>query len=137
MNKTTAPLIVLSLLLCSQGMRAEEIKIPIGSQSPELNNISRPTMGMSKARVKGLYGAPQKENAAKGKPPISSWEYADFIVYFEYDHVIDSVIKPIYHESTVTVVKEAVTQDESTAPMKRPIKKPVEMPVEDLDLHAK
>jgi hypothetical protein len=27
-----------------------------------------------------------------GKPPISRWEYPGFIVYFESDHVIHSVV---------------------------------------------
>lgn len=135
MNKTA--IAILSLLIISPGLHAEQIAIPLGAQSPELNKVSRPTMGMSKAQVKSQYGAPIQEKAAKGKPPISSWEYASFIVYFEYEHVIDSVVRPIYHEPTVTVVKETVIQDESTAPAKQPAKKPVEMPVEDLDLHAK
>lgn len=133
MKKVLIPAAIFSLILCSQSLSAEEIKIPIGTQSPELNKISRPSMGMSKAQVRSQYGVPAKENAAKGKPPISSWEYADFIVYFEYDHTIDSVIKPIYHESTTTVVRETVIQE---APAK-PTKKPLAMPEEDLDLHAK
>ena len=29
---------------------------------------------------------------AVGKPPISRWEYPGFVVYFEHDHVIHSVV---------------------------------------------
>lgn len=130
MSKSIIQVLLLSLASCAQLLHAEAIKIPIGTQSPELNKMSRPTVGMTKARVKSHYGAPIKENAAVGKPPISNWEYASFIVYFEYDHVIDSVIKPIYHESTITVVKEIVVE-------KPAVKKPAEMPVEDLNLNAK
>jgi hypothetical protein len=53
----------------------------------------RPTRGMTQARVEQRYGAPNAKRAAVGDPPISRWEYDDFIVYFEYDKVIHAVIK--------------------------------------------
>jgi hypothetical protein len=33
------------------------------------------------------------KNSSVGEPPISSWEYEPFVVYFEYDRVIHSVAK--------------------------------------------
>ncbi len=83
----TSPILVL----------AEDIKIPIGTQTPESTQIARPTTGATKAHVKSQFGTPIKENTPKGNPPISNWEYAEFTVYFENDHVIHSVIKPRLH----------------------------------------
>jgi len=53
----------------------------------------RPTRGMTQASVESKYGAPVAKNAAVGEPPISSWEYANMVVYFEYDRVIHAVRK--------------------------------------------
>ena len=91
---------------------AEDIKIPIGTQTPELQQIARPTTGATKSQVKSQFGEPQKENPAKGKPPISSWEYAEFTVYFENDHVIHSVVKPKLHDDREIIIK---TTDEVPA----------------------
>jgi len=51
-----------------------------------------PTRGMSKAQVEQKFGAPSERVAAVGKPPISSWVYPGFIVYFEYDLVLHAVV---------------------------------------------
>jgi hypothetical protein len=84
---------------------AEDIKIPIGTQTPESKQIARPATGVTKAQVKNQFGTPVKENAPKGNPPISTWEYAEFTVYFENDHVIYSVVKPKLHESKEIIVE--------------------------------
>jgi len=54
---------------------------------------SRPTRGMTQARVEARYGSPVAVKPAVGDPPITRWEYRDFIVYFEYDKVIHAVKK--------------------------------------------
>jgi hypothetical protein len=46
---------------------------------------------MSQASVESTYGSPNSKVPAVGDPPISRWEYGDFIVFFEYDKVIHSV----------------------------------------------
>lgn len=56
-------------------------------------NDGRPTRGMTQARVESKYGAPASVKAPVGDPPITRWEYADFVVYFEYDKVIHAVRK--------------------------------------------
>ncbi len=53
----------------------------------------RPTRGMTQARVESRYGAPASVKAPVGDPPITRWEYANFVVYFEYDKVIHAVRK--------------------------------------------
>ena len=51
------------------------------------------------ANVEHIYGAPLQKLApvpAKGTPhhpPITRWVYPTFVVYFEYNHVVHSVIK--------------------------------------------
>lgn len=53
----------------------------------------RPTRGMSKTSVESKYGAPSTIRAPVGDPPITRWEYRDFVVFFEYDKVIHAVRK--------------------------------------------
>ena len=53
----------------------------------------RPTRGMSQASVESKYGAPSTVRAPVGDPPITRWEYPDFVVFFEYDKVIHAVRK--------------------------------------------
>jgi hypothetical protein len=56
------------------------------------SDTATPTRGMTMNQVAAKFGAPVTKVAAVGKPPISRWEYPGFIVYFEADHVIDSVV---------------------------------------------
>jgi hypothetical protein len=51
----------------------------------------RPARGSSMRTVEARFGAPANRSGAVGKPPITRWDYPDFIVYFEYDHVVHSV----------------------------------------------
>ena len=53
----------------------------------------RPTRGMTQASVEAKYGSPSTVRAPVGDPPITRWEYADFVVFFEYDKVIHAVRK--------------------------------------------
>ncbi len=119
-SQYSAALIALSLMVLSysQALFAEDIKIPVGSQMPELTDVARPKTGMTRTAVKTQFGEPAKENPAKGKPPISSWEYADFIVYFESDYVIHSVLKPKQHATTETVIEETVEMKEDELKLK-------------------
>jgi hypothetical protein len=56
-----------------------------------------PTRGMSMAQVEQRYGAPMSKLSPAGgdsqwHPTINRWVYANYIVYFERDHVIDAVM---------------------------------------------
>ena len=53
----------------------------------------RPTRGMTQASVQSKYGSPAAVKAPVGDPPITRWEYADFVVFFEYDRVVHAVRK--------------------------------------------
>ena len=54
---------------------------------------ARPSSGMTAASVESTFGAPEAKVAPVGEPPITRWEYKDFVVFFEYDRVIHTVIK--------------------------------------------
>jgi hypothetical protein len=60
-----------------------------------------PRRGESRAQVERRFGAPVQRHAPVGggspqHPPITRWDYADFSVYFEHDHVVSSVLKRSY-----------------------------------------
>ena len=52
-----------------------------------------PSRGMTMENVEENFGAPNNKRAPIGDPPITRWEYPQFIVYFEYKRVIHSVAK--------------------------------------------
>jgi hypothetical protein len=51
-----------------------------------------PGRGMTMEQVKKRFGQPQEVVPAVGDPPITRWKYNDFIVYFENNLVIHSVM---------------------------------------------
>lgn len=53
----------------------------------------RPVRGMTATAVESRFGTPDAKVAPVGDPPISRWEYRDFVVFFEYDRVIHAVVK--------------------------------------------
>jgi hypothetical protein len=52
-----------------------------------------PARGIPQSAVESRWGQPISKTKPVGNPPIASWEYSTFVVYFEYDHVIHSVAK--------------------------------------------
>ena len=83
--------LLLGFALPAQHSIAEDIRIPIGEQAKDQSPIDMPTKGMSKERVKSLFGEPQEDVPAKGQPPISRWKYREFTVYFDSNTVIHCV----------------------------------------------
>jgi len=81
------------ITLLSLPVAAEQVVVPVGQQAAEKQSLKRPARGITKDQVKQQFGDPVSSRAAVGDPPISSWEYADFVVYFEYDRVLHSVLK--------------------------------------------
>jgi|GEM_PF-2137029 len=63
--------------------------------------VSTPPRGMRMSRVLAGYGAPLTRHGPVGQPPITRWDYADYRLYFEYDHVLHAVVpdnpEPIAH----------------------------------------
>jgi len=56
------------------------------------SDTATPSRGMTMNQVAAKFGTPVTKVPAVGKPPISRWEYPGFVVYFEADHVIHSVV---------------------------------------------
>jgi hypothetical protein len=54
--------------------------------------VAAPRRGMTMSQVASKFGAPVTKVPAVGNPPISRWDYPGFVVYFERDHVIHSVV---------------------------------------------
>ncbi len=80
-----------ALLTAAWGMASADTLDMRGTSA--MSDDGRPTRGMSQATVESRYGAPATVKAPVGDPPITRWEYADFVVYFEHDKVIHAVRK--------------------------------------------
>ena len=91
MKAATTLILALMSLAFTSTATADVVKIGVGQQAKE-EVIERPVKGSSKARVQELYGNPLQAFQAIGEPPISRWVFDRFTVYFEYDHVVHSVV---------------------------------------------
>jgi hypothetical protein len=101
MNRIAASLIAsslvlgaASLLLPAAAAHAETLRMKVKQEQ----HYALPKRGMTMDQVKQKYGAPLKVLATRGggskfQPPIHRWEYANYIVYFEYSHVIHAVLR--------------------------------------------
>jgi hypothetical protein len=56
------------------------------------SSVARPDRGMTMDGVLQRYGEPALRSGPVGDPPISTWDYGDFVVYFENQYVIHSVV---------------------------------------------
>ena len=81
----------LSALFGLQPVRAETIAVENGIAVKE-SDVATPARGMTMDQVATKFGAPVSKTPAVGNPPISRWEYPGFVVYFEHEHVIHSVV---------------------------------------------
>jgi hypothetical protein len=91
MRKTLTVLLLTSLLAAGTAM-ADTLIIE-GIDQAKASAASRPSRGMTMNAVSSRWGAPTAKLDPVGQPPITRWEYADFVVYFEHDYVIDSVVR--------------------------------------------
>lgn len=91
--------IIASALFVTSHSNAEIIQIPVVSQSADKASIPCPEQGDTKEQVLEEFGEAviinesNKRNESYGNPPISRWEYSDFVVIFEKDTVIHTVLK--------------------------------------------
>ena len=77
-------------LTCPAAALADTLVIENVNQA-EANAGVRPNRGMSMETVESRWGAPVTKRSAVGDPPITRWEYPNFVVYFEYRNVIHAV----------------------------------------------
>ncbi len=83
--------LLLAAVLASGLAGAETIAVDNGIAVKE-SGVATPTRGMTMGEVSTKFGTPVSKVPAVGKPPISRWEYPGFVVYFEAEHVIHSVV---------------------------------------------
>jgi hypothetical protein len=93
MAKLVATILLAVALGFTTGVSAQNLDMSRADRSATFDQPGKPKRGMTQASVEASFGAPQKTIAPVGDPPISRWEYADFVVFFEYDRVIHAVTK--------------------------------------------
>ena len=93
MAKLVATILLAMTLGFVTGAGAQNLDMSSTDRSATFEQPGKPKRGMTQASVEANFGAPQKTVAPVGDPPITRWEYPDFIVYFEYDRVIHAVTK--------------------------------------------
>jgi len=82
---------VVGLTAFANPSRAEVVAVDSGIAVKE-SDVATPSRGMTMNEVSTKFGTPTNKVPAVGRPPISRWEYPGFVVYFENDHVIHSVV---------------------------------------------
>ena len=81
----------IALLLAAMGTASADTLRMDGASA--MSSDGRPSRGMTQKNVESKYGSPASVRAPVGEPPITRWEYTDFVVYFEHDKVIHTVLK--------------------------------------------
>ncbi len=61
---------------------------PINSEE----GVSRPTRSMTMDQVEKRFGQPLTAHPSVGDPPITRWDYPEYSVFFEYNHVLTAVM---------------------------------------------
>ena len=72
--------------------QADQVKVPVMSQG-DRETMALPDTGQTRKNVRQRFGDPVSTSGPVGDPPISQWHYNDFVVYFEYNHVIHTVAR--------------------------------------------
>ena len=74
---------------------AEVLLLQTIQEAPENSpaGLERPTRGSTMSQVESRFGAPEERISAVGQPPIARWHYPDYTVFFEYDRVIETVVR--------------------------------------------
>ena len=68
--------------------------IGISRQGSPETGPERPRTGQTKEVVEARFGTALAVRGPVGDPPITIWDYPGYTVYFEYNHVIHTVLKP-------------------------------------------
>jgi len=55
--------------------------------------VKRPPRGLTMTQVQKRFGPPVTKEPAVGNPPITRWVYPQYIVYFDHQYVIHSVLR--------------------------------------------
>ena len=82
---------LIALLFAAMGTASAETLKMDGASA--MSGDGRPSRGMTQTSVEAKFGSPASVKAPVGDPPITRWEYTDFVVFFEHDKVIHAVQK--------------------------------------------
>ncbi len=82
-------LVVCLLVFFSVSVQAERVLIP-GHYDASASMVM-PQRGNSMEQVLAEFGEPEQRLETVGEPPITTWDYGDFRVYFEYQTVLHSM----------------------------------------------
>lgn len=85
--------ILLAMGLSGLSANAVADRLIMDDLDPDRVDRSLPRNGETMQQVEARFGAPKERIPAVGDPPISRWDYSDYIVYFEHQHVLHSVRK--------------------------------------------
>jgi hypothetical protein len=80
-----------SLVNCLSAVAHAETVVVDDQVMVRASNVQRPTRGITMSAVEAKFGSPVNRHAAVGTPPITRWDYAGFVVFFEHERVIDAV----------------------------------------------
>jgi hypothetical protein len=75
--------------LAFSAAHADELTMPASTSA----SGDHPHRGMTMDKVEAAYGAPSNREPAVGQPPITRWEYPGYVVFFENNIVLHTVIK--------------------------------------------
>jgi hypothetical protein len=95
--------------------QADIVAVDNGIAVKESDGIA-PARGMTMSQVASKFGAPATKVPAVGNPPISRWEYPGFVVYFERDHVIHSVVSESGAPASEPAARSAPPAPAASAP---------------------
>lgn len=56
------------------------------------SSVETPVRGSTMSAVEQRFGAPSNKSSPVGNPPITKWFYPNFVVVFEHDKVLHSVV---------------------------------------------
>lgn len=93
MANVTRKLILALTLGLAMGASAQNMDMSAADRSSTFDAAGKPTRGMTQDAVEASFGTPSDTREPVGDPPITRWEYANFVVFFEYDRVIHAVSK--------------------------------------------
>mgnify|MGYP001555501499 FL=1 len=85
----TRNVLAFMLIMAFQAVSADVLII---DEVRQADRMELPKNGQNKATVEAKFGSPLEKRAAVGDPPISSWKYDTYSVYFEYDLVLFTVL---------------------------------------------
>ncbi len=84
-------LALVGVLVSTVGTALADTLLIDGMDAAQPTSMERPARGSSMASVEARFGPPTTRSSAVGQPPITRWDYSNFAVFFEYNHVVHSV----------------------------------------------